>query len=499
MRLIDGAAEHQNAVAIVSDNQSYPYSQLLESSAAVASRLLAGDADVEQARVAFLIAPGFDYAAVQWGIWRAGGVAVPLAIGHPEPELAWVLDDAQVSAVVASQSTVDQLGSLARGCGIPLIAAEEAMHATCVDLPNVAPDRHAMILYTSGTTNRPKGVVSTHAVIEAQVSSLVEAWEWQSADYILHVLPLHHIHGIINVLSCALSARATCEFQSPFSAAAVWKRFAAGNLTLFMAVPTIYAKLIAEWPQLSDELQQAAVSGCRQVRLMVSGSAALPVQVLETWREITGHTLLERYGMTEIGMALSNPLRGERVPGHVGRPLPGVEVRRVDESGKPVAADTPGEIEVRGPIVFREYWNRPDATAESFRDDWFRTGDIAVEDAGGFRILGRSSVDIIKTGGFKVSALEIEDVLRNHDRISECAVVGVPDDEWGERVAACVVVDESCSLTLVALRDWAKDRIAGYKIPSRLLVVPEIPRNAMGKVQKPAVRELFEASGRPET
>lgn len=230
------------------------------------------------------------------------------------------------------------------------------------------------------------------------------------------------------------------------------------------------------------------------MRLMVSGSAALPVNVLERWKDITGHVLLERYGMTEIGMALSNPLRGERVPGHVGTPLPGVEVRLVDEAGNPVPPGTPGEIQVRGPTVFREYWGRPEATKKAFINGWFRTGDVAVVENGVYRILGRDSVDIIKTGGYKVSAIEIEEVLREHPDIAECAVVGVPDPEWGERVCAAIVVKEGRNLTLESLRTWAKERLAVYKVPTRIRLVSELPRNAVGKVLKPEVRKLFEES-----
>ena len=218
------------------------------------------------------------------------------------------------------------------------------------------------------------------------------------------------------------------------------------------------------------------------------------MQTLERWREITGHTLLERYGMTEIGMALSNPLDGERRPGFVGVPLPGVDVRLVDEQGAEVADGEPGELEVRGPSVFREYWQRPDETAAAFRDGWFRTGDMAVIERGSYRLLGRTSVDIIKTGGFKVSALEIEEVLRDHPAIAECAVVGVADAEWGERVvgggraAAGGGADARriCS-------DWAKDRLAPYKVPRALRRSPALPRNAMGKVVKPEVAALFKS------
>jgi malonyl-CoA/methylmalonyl-CoA synthetase len=258
-----------------------------------------------------------------------------------------------------------------------------------------------------------------------------------------------------------------------------------------MAVPTIYERLIAAWEASPPAEQRAMSDSCAGPRLMVSGSAALPMATLEKWRRITGHTLLERYGMTEIGMALSNPLQGARVPGHVGCPLPGVEVRLVDESGKPVPRTSPGEIQVRGPAVFREYWRNPEATLAAFDGDWFRTGDVAVLEPGGYRILGRRSVDIIKTGGYKVSALEVEEALREHAAVRECAVFGVQDAEWGERVVAAVVLRDRQSLTLEDLRGWLRWRVAPYKIPSRLMLLAELPRNAMGKIPKPELARRF--------
>jgi len=349
-----------------------------------------------------------------------------------------------------------------------------------------------MIIYTSGTTSRPKGVVTTHGNIQAQVTTLVQAWEWSADDHILLVLPLHHVHGIINVLTCALWSGATCTIHPRFEARAAWEAIASGSLTLFMAVPTIYTRLISAWETASLEEQEAWSAAARRLRLMVSGSAALPVRVLERWKAITGHVLLERYGMTEIGMALSNPLHGERRPAHVGLPLPGVEVRLVNEAGQPVPPGTPGEIEVKGPSVFREYWRRPAATEQAFRDGWFRTGDIAVLEDGSYRILGRASVDIIKSGGYKLSALEIEEVFREHPHIVECAVVGLPDEEWGERVAIAVVPALGRKPELEELREWGAERLARYKLPTRLLLLPELPRNAMGKVTKPELVRLFQ-------
>jgi malonyl-CoA/methylmalonyl-CoA synthetase len=225
---------------------------------------------------------------------------------------------------------------------------------------------------------------------------------------------------------------------------------------------------------------------------MVSGSAALPLSTLQRWKEISGHTLLERYGMTEIGMALSNPLRGERAPGSVGTPLPSVEVRLVGENGGPVAPGTAGEIEVRAPSVFTEYWGEPDATRDAFHDGWFRTGDTAVVENGVYRILGRTNSEILKTGGHKISTLEIEEALREHPAVAECAVVGVPDPEWGERVAAAIVLKDGNALDLPSLRTWARESLAAYKLPSRLLLLHALPRNAMGKVVKPAIVALFQ-------
>jgi malonyl-CoA/methylmalonyl-CoA synthetase len=337
--------------------------------------------------------------------------------------------------------------------------------------------------------------VTTHAGLRAQITALTEAWEWTAEDRTLLVLPLHHVHGIVNVLSCALWAGAACEIAARFDADETWAAIESGRLTLFMAVPTVYRRLVAAYDGAPPERRERMAEGCRGMRLMVSGSAALPIATLERWREISGHTLLERYGMTEIGMALSNPLHGHRRPGSVGMPLPRVEARLVDEEGEEVEPGTPGEVEIRGPAVFREYWRRPQATAEAFRGDWFRTGDVGVVEGGYWRLLGRRSVDIIKTGGYKVSALEIEEVLREHPAIAECAVVGVEDADWGERVCVAVEAEGDAPPSLDELQAWARERLAPYKLPRDLRRVDTLPRNAMGKVMKPEVAKLFTSQG----
>ncbi|MFQ5691106.1 MAG: acyl-CoA synthetase [Gemmatimonadota bacterium] len=524
LELIARAGRHGGRIALVDAAGEHAYEEILGASEAVAYQLLerAGEPDLRESPVAFLAAPGLEYVAAQWGIWRAGGIAVPLCTFHPPPELAYVLKDTGARFALAGSGFGATLKDVASAAGADLLsldflernskerAAEglaregrEEHDGTHRDLPPIDPERRALILYTSGTTSRPKGVVHTHRSLQAQVESLVEAWEWSSEDRILHVLPLHHTHGIVNALLCALWSGATCELRPAFDAEAVWRRLVEGAegkrpaVTLFMAVPTIYAKLIAAWEAASQEERERRSRAGASLRLMVSGSAALPVGVFEKWRGITGQPLLERYGMTEIGMALSNPLKGERRPGTVGQPLPGVELRLVDDSGDPLelrAEAASGEIEVRGPAVFQEYWKRPEETREAFREGWFRTGDVAALERGYYRILGRGSVDILKTGGYKVSALEIEEVLREHPGVADCAVVGLPDPEWGERVAAAVVPAEGPGTAdLVAtLDEWARERLASYKVPRRWRLVDELPRNAMGKVTKPEVRALFD-------
>ncbi|MEM6633811.1 MAG: acyl-CoA synthetase, partial [Bacteroidota bacterium] len=352
-------------------------------------------------------------------------------------------------------------------------------------------NRRAMIIYTSGTTGKPKGVVTRHSALETQIRMLVEAWKWEKEDHILNILPLHHVHGVVNMLSCALWSGACCEFLPAFDAEKVYERFEKGEINLFMAVPTIYYKLIAHFEGMPPNRQQKVSHKLGDFRLMVSGSAALPVSTLERWKEISGHTLLERYGMTEMGMAISNPYEGERRPGCIGQPLPGVSIRLVNDEGKVVPLGESGEIQVKGANVFQEYWRKPEATQKAFtKEAWFQTGDIAVIEKGYYRILGRNSVDIIKSGGYKISALEIEEILRKYPGITDCAVVGVPDEEWGERVVAGLVIDNS-EIDKENLTSWLKEQLPGYKIPRSYRVLKDLPRNTMGKVTKIRLKKMF--------
>ncbi len=499
--ILQQSLQFQDAVAFRTTDGSVTYSDLLRQSTCVAIELLQDLADLQEARVGLLVPADQRFVAALWGTWQAGGIAVPLCLSATDPEWDYSFTDAGISTVITTSALAARLQPLCTQRGIRLVLCEvctanpEDYAAVQHRLPQVAPTRRGMILYTSGTTSRPKGVVTTHQCIQAQIESLVQAWEWQSSDRIPLFLPLHHIHGIINVVSCALYSGAQIEPFEGFEQAQILQRLQEDAFTLFMAVPTIYVRLIRCIEELPDEAASAVCSAFSRLRLMVSGSAALPAAVHERWQALTGQTLLERYGMTEIGMALSNPLRGERRAGSVGCALPGVAACLADEQGQDITADeVAGEIRIRGAGVFQEYWQRPDATAAVFHDGWFCTGDVAVIERGYFRILGRQSVDIIKSGGYKLSALEIEAVLLEHPEIRECAVVGLPDETWGEAVAVAAVLHSRSGLDLPALKDWCRERLSYYKLPKHLLICDALPRNAMGKVVKPDVRQLFNSS-----
>ncbi len=489
LQLLENAQKFGNGTAIISNSKSYRYSELLDVSHRVAATLMNNKGDLNETRVAFMVNPGFDYVATQWGIWQAGGIAVPICISYPAESIEHVLDDANCSVVVTAGEYFDILKPLVNQRELRIIKTNE-FYADKDGLPEIEIDRRAMILYTSGTTGKPKGVVTTHQNIESQIKTLVRAWNWSSDDHILNVLPLHHVHGIINVVSCALWSGATCQFINGFKAEKVFEIFLKGNINVFMAVPTIYYKLIAYWEQLGLDEQKELTNRLTQFRLMISGSAALPVSVMDKWKTISNQTLLERYGMTEIGMAISNPYDGERRPGHIGQPLPGVQVRLVDDSGNRVPNGESGEIQVKGSNVFLEYWKRPEATKESFTTDgWFKTGDVARMDNGSYKILGRTSVDIIKSGGYKLSALEIEEVLRTHPSIKDCGVVGIPHEEWGELVCAGLVA--SGKIDMDELSEWIKLKLPSYKTPREYKVLDDLPRNVMGKVTKKELQQLF--------
>lgn len=494
MKLIESAQKHASHIAIRETNRTWTYRQLLEASAHYAKCFLEVKGDATDRCIAYMVDPGFDYVAVQWGIWRSGSIAVPLCLSHPLPSLQYYIEDSGADTIVVSSAYAELLGDYAKESGISLFVLDGMPSPSKpLPLPDVDSSRAAMILYTSGTTSKPKGVVLSHLNLEAQMENLIRAWEWTEKDNVLCVLPLHHVHGIVNVVCCSLMAGASCTFIPSFSATHVFDLFLQGEINVFMAVPTIYYKLIAHWDGLTAPEQQQLKEVMQDFRLMVCGSAALPVSTMEKWEQISGHKLLERYGMTEIGMAISNPYHGERRAGYVGLPLHPVGIRLADDFYQDVQPGESGEILVKGDNVFKTYWNRQNETQKAFTDDgWFKTGDVAIVEQGYFRIIGRSSVDIIKSGGYKISALEIEEQLREHSLVRDCAVVGIPNEEWGELVVAALVADAGIDLKTLDL--WLRERMPTYKTPKRYLVLEELPRNAMGKVVKNEVKIMFAKS-----
>ncbi len=494
LKLTKNALKYKHNQAIIANNTRYTYQDLLDASADFAHVLLAEKADLQEVRVAFMVAPSFEYVSTQWAIWRAGGVAVPLCITYPLPSLQYVIEDTGADIIVVGAEYAAILQPLAQEKGLRFIVLGEKKGEILRGgkLPNIETHRRAMILYTSGTTNLPKGVVTTHDNIQAQISTLVKSWQWSATDHIVCILPLHHVHGIINVIGCALWSGATCTFLPQFTAEGVISAFKKGEINVFMAVPTIYFKLIAYIDPLPIQEKKELFELFKTFRLMVSGSAALPVSVMEKWETISGHRLLERYGMTEIGMGISNPYIGERRAGYIGKPLSGVKVRLTDENNLPIKRGQAGEIQIKGKNIFQEYWGKPEATQKTFTaDGWFKTGDIAVVERGYYRILGRDSIDIIKSGGYKISALEIEEVLRTHPSVSDCSVVGLPNEEWGEIVAAALILHDK-TIDLKALNSWLREKMPAYKTPREYKIIAELPRNAMGKVTKNDVKVFFQ-------
>jgi len=508
---------------------TYTYGDLLKAAGQYAIKLeekFAGGAkqpvsDLTGPRVGVMAGPTAEYTVGMFAAWLSGGVAVPLCLSNPPIELEYNITHSSMTAVLASEQYLALLAPLCEKTGTTLIKIEKVasgrkrlrveegssdnytltedagVGAAEVDLSKMKPEMGALIIYTSGTTGRPKGALHTHAGLGAQCRSLSEAWRWSSDDRIFHALPLHHIHGIVNAWLCCVFNGATVEFYPKFSPSALWKRGQEEPpLTIFMGVPTMYSFLISAYDKMSEPEQAAAVAGIRKLRLMISGSAACPVPIMNRWQELTGQTLLERYGMTEIGMGLSNPYEmGGRRPGCVGAPLPSQQLTVVpaaDAGKEATPQDGPGEARIKGPCVFKEYFGNPEATAAAFDEEgYFRTGNIVQRVDGAWKILGRNSVDIIKHGGYKLSALEIENHLLLHPDIGEVAVCGVEDPHYGELVGAVVVLKAGASLELEALRTWSSDQMADYKIPKRLVVLEAMPRNAMGKVNKKELVKVF--------
>jgi malonyl-CoA/methylmalonyl-CoA synthetase len=402
-----------------------------------------------------------------------GMVTLPLNDRYTASELALLLEDA------AAKGGVLQAGPT-NGSWIAADALDDALRRSRpVDLPSRIDDASpAALVYTSGTTGRPKGVPIRHSNLIAMVEALHHAWAWQRSDVLLHTLPLFHIHGLFVAAHGALRAGATLVLEDRFDPEGTAAAMHAHGATVFMGVPTYHHRLLQHELTLPSTL-----------RLITSGSAPLPAQVHEAMRARHGQAIVERYGMTEIGIVLSNPYRGERRPGTVGLPLPGVRIRVVDDRGATVPPGTIGQLLVKGPSVFSGYLGRPDATARALVDGEMHTGDLASMSLDGYVTLHGRSDDLILTGGFNVYPPEVEAVLAGFDGVREVAVVGTPDDDLGQRVGAAVVG----TADPVALLAHARHHLAPYKVPRQIAVMPALPRNAMGKVTRSLLRDRLAA------
>jgi malonyl-CoA/methylmalonyl-CoA synthetase len=429
-------------------------------------------------------------------VLRAGYVYLPLNTAYQQSEIEYFIGNAEPGVVVCSPRNFPWVSTLAFKAGVKNVFTlgddrsgsllERAAWHSDEHMPAIKrADEMAAILYTSGTTGRSKGAMLSHGNLLANARTLHDYWGWQASDVLIHALPVFHVHGLFVASHGALLAGAKMLWFNKFEPRATIAQMA--RATVFMGVPTLYVRMLAE-----PSLDRAACAG---MRLFLAGSAPLLPETFDAWRERTGHTIVERYGMSETVMLTSNPYRaedGERRAGTVGHVLPGVQLRVQDDKGQPCRTGEVGGIEVKGPNVFKGYWRMPEKTAEEFTPDlWFKTGDVGkLDERGVVSIVGRSK-DLIISGGYNVYPAEVEGLLNEQPGVAESAVVGAPHADFGEAVVAVVVAQPGASIDSAALIATLKRQIAGFKVPKQVFVEGELPRNQMGKVQKNLLRERF--------
>jgi len=468
------------------------YDELAQASARIANALMRAGCQPGD-RVAVQADKHWQVLALYLACLRAGLVYLPLNTAYRRSELAYFFEDAKPRVVVCHPQTLGTIETIANGATVLTVDAHggelgDRARGEAADFATVQsqPDDLAAIVYTSGTTGRSKGASLTHRNLASNALALVEAWGFTRGDVLLHALPIYHVHGLFVAIHCALLSGARLWWLPKFDAGEVVERLPAA--TVMMGVPTFYTRLLAE-PAFTRE-------SARNVRLFVSGSAPLLPETFAAFRERTGQTILERYGMTETGMITSNPLDGVRAAGTVGRPLAGISVRVVDDAGDVCAPGVVGGVQVRGPNVFAGYWRMPEKTREEFTvDGWFRTGDVGEwvpegEAKDYLRLAGRAK-DMIISGGLNVYPKEIEERIDAFPGVVESAVIGVPDPDFGEAVTAVVVPKPGQAIDEAAIIGYLKDEIAAFKVPKSVHVIDELPRNAMGKVQKNLLRDRF--------
>ena len=491
-RLFDGLDDPTRLAIETTDGQRISYGDLISRAGQMANVLVSrgvkpGDRVAAQTEKSV---PGL---VLYLAAVRAGAVYLPLNTAYTLNELEYFISDAEPSLVVCDPSKAKGIGAIAAkvGAGVETLGADgkgsltDAAAKAKPDFETVArtDDDLAAILYTSGTTGRSKGAMLTHDNLASNSLTLIDYWRFTGNDVLIHALPIYHTHGLFVASNVALFARASMIFLQKFDPDLIIRLMA--RATVLMGVPTFYTRLLQS-PALTKE-------STKHMRLFVSGSAPLLADTHREWAARTGHAVLERYGMTETNMNTSNPYDGDRVPGAVGHALPGVSVRVTDpETGKELARETIGMIEVKGPNVFKGYWRMPEKTKAEFRDDgFFITGDLGKIDAHGYvHILGRGK-DLVISGGFNVYPKEIESEIDAMPGVIESAVIGVPHADFGEGVTAVVVCDKSAKVDETSVLKALDGRIAKFKMPKRVIVVEELPRNAMGKVQKNILRNTY--------
>jgi malonyl-CoA/methylmalonyl-CoA synthetase len=491
-RLFDGHDDPKRLAIETSDGQRISYGELISRAGRIANALV--DRGVKPGdRVAAQTEKSVTGLVLYLATVRAGGVYLPLNTAYTLNELEYFIRDAEPAVVVCDPSKAAGIGAIAAKVGAKVETLGADGKGSLSDTADKAPtefatvpragDDLAAILYTSGTTGRSKGAMLTHDNLASNSLTLVDYWRFTDKDVLIHALPIYHTHGLFVASNVTLFARASMIFLPKLDPDLIVKLMA--RATVLMGVPTFYTRLLQN-PALNRETT-------RHMRLFVSGSAPLLAETHREWFARTGHAVLERYGMTETNMNTSNPYDGERVAGAVGHPLPGVSVRVTDpETGKRLAGDEIGMIEVKGPNVFKGYWRMPEKTKAEFRDDgFFVTGDLGKIDAKGYvHILGRGK-DLVISGGFNVYPKEIESEIDAMPGVIESAVIGVPHADFGEGVTAVVVCDKNAKVSEASVLKALDGRLAKFKMPKRVIVVDQLPRNTMGKVQKNILRDTY--------
>ncbi len=479
-------------IAIIDSEQEHKYESLVQQSRLLASSLkscpLNNNAVNERPRIAFFADRQASSMIAILAIWLADGIAVPLDPMMSLSEWQWRLDDLKIQTVVYPSRLRAEAHYLAQLVSIHLVCVEANKERCIVPLKLGSPDDSAVILFSSGTDSHPKPVVHSFSSLSAQMKALSQALDWQPGDHLLHVLPLASTHGLIHGLLCSMAAGACCRLVDTFKTDAVWNLLASGDTTLFTAVPTIYQYLIDAWHKTSDQQQIQWQHGLKHLRHAIVGSSPLMPELQEQWSEISGQPLWFRYGKTECGMILYNSMAESHQSGITGIPLPGINLRLVDDTGSEITTGGPGELEVRSAQLFKEYYGKAQLSRDAFNHGWYRTGELAIKrESGDYQLLGHRNLDIIESGGYRVSAQEVEAMLDCHPGVSECAVLGTPCDRWGEAICACIV-PKAKPLDLSELRDWLCPQLPSYKLPTRLSVLEQMPRTSVGAIDKPGLK-----------